>query len=239
MSSGLHNYSDDLPFNELLNSERQKVWQPEELVVLGLAGAPYFAPAEGFHYSNTNTILIALIVEQLTGQALADVFAERIFTPLGLTEVVFPAIEDASIPDPHPTGYMFGTNVSTLKMAVLSDADQKAALAGTLLPNAYTDLNPSWGWAAGAVSASAGQLADYVEALVGGGLLEPAIQEERLASLKQPLRPLRILKPVASGIQIQNGIDPNTPWILDTSHRHYRLPASTSAGGLSPYHHNH
>ncbi len=184
MSSGLHNYSDDLPFNELLDTKRQKVWQPEELVVLGLAGAPYFAPGEGFHYSNTNTILIALIVEQLTGQALADVFAERIFTPLGLTEVVFPAIDDASIPEPHPTGYMFGTNVSTFKTAVLSDADQKAALAGTLLPNDYSDLNPSWAWAAGAALATAGQLADYVEALVGGGLLEPAIQEERLASLK-------------------------------------------------------
>lgn len=118
---------------------------------------------------------------------------------------------------------MVGTNVSTFKTAFLSEADQEAALAGTLLPNDYTDLNPSWGWAA--ASASAGQLPDYVEALVEGGLKDPAIQEERLASLKQPLRPLRFLKPVASGIRIDPVFDPDTT--LDSGHVARRLQAAT------------
>lgn len=69
MSSGPYDHSDTLAFNQLLVDEKQKVWQPEELLALGLAGPPYFAPGDGFHYSNTNTILVALIVEQLTGQA--------------------------------------------------------------------------------------------------------------------------------------------------------------------------
>ncbi|MGI8483276.1 MAG: serine hydrolase domain-containing protein [Thermomicrobiales bacterium] len=184
MSSGLHSYTELKAFNQTMDDEPEKVWQPEELLAIGIAEPPYFAPGEGFHYSNTNTVLFALIAEQLTGKSIGDLMAERIFTPLGLTKTVFPAIEDASIPDPHPNGYMYGTNVSTLDTAVLSDADQKAARDGSLLPNDVTKVNPSWAWAAGAASSTAGELATYVEALVGGGLLDAAIQEERLASLK-------------------------------------------------------
>lgn len=48
MNSRLHTYSEDLPFNELLDAERQKVWQPEELVALGLAGHPTLHQAKVF-----------------------------------------------------------------------------------------------------------------------------------------------------------------------------------------------
>jgi len=187
MSSGLHNYTELKSLNQAMDDEPLKVWQPEELLALGIAEPPYFAPGEGFHYSNTNTVLFALIAEQLTGSSIGDLIAERIFTPLGLTKTVFPAIEDDKLPDPHPNGYMYGTNISTLDTAVLSDADQKAAREGSLLPNDVTNTNPSWGWAAGAASSTARDLTTYVEALVDGGLLDPAMQEKRLASLKPPI----------------------------------------------------
>ncbi len=187
MSSGLFNYTELASFNKLMDDEPLKVWQPEELLALGIAEPPYFAPGEDFHYSNTNTVLFALIAEQLTGKSIGDLITERIYAPLGLTKTVFPAIEDAKLPDPHPRGYMYGTNVSTIETSVLSDADQKAAREGSLLPNDVTDVNPSWAWAAGAVSSTASELAIYVEALVGGGLLDPAMQEKRLASLKPPI----------------------------------------------------
>ncbi len=187
MSSGLFNYTELESFNKLLDDEPLKVWQPEELLALGIAGQPYFAPGEGFHYSNTNTVLFALIAEQLTGQSLGDLMRDRIFTPLGLTKTVFPAIADSALPDPHPQGYMYGTNVSTVETSLLSKADQKAAKDGSLLPNDVTNVNPSWAWAAGAASSTASELAIYVEALVGGGLLDPAMQEQRLKSLKTPI----------------------------------------------------
>ena len=187
MSSGLFNYTELESFNKVMDDEPLKVWQPEELLALGIAEQPYFAPGEGFHYSNTNTVLFALIAEQLTGQSLGDLMGERIFAPLGLTQTVFPAIADSMLPDPHPQGYMYGTNVSTIETGLLSDADQKAARDGSLLPNDVTNVNPSWAWAAGAASSTASELAIYVEALVGGGLLDPAMQKERLASLKPPI----------------------------------------------------
>lgn len=183
MRSGLHNYSELESFNQILDEDPTRVWHPEELVALGLAQPPYFPPGQGFHYSNTNTVLLGLIIEQLTGQELEDVFYERIFGPLGLQETLLPPLESNAIPEPQPRGYMFGTNVSTLSDPALPSEQQAAASNGTLLPNDVTDMNPSWAWSAGAVISTATDLADYVEPLVTGELLDPAVQQQRIDSL--------------------------------------------------------
>ncbi len=183
MSSGLHNYSSVFALNQVMDGNPARVWEPEELVAIGLAEPVYFPPGEGFFYSNTNLILAGLIAEQLTGQPLSDLFAERLFQPLGLTQMLLPEITDASIPDPHPHGYWYGTNVSTIATSALSADDQAAAAAGDQVPTDVTDLNPSWGWAAGAAIATAGDLARYVEALVTGAYLSPELQATRLESL--------------------------------------------------------
>src|SRR3954454_18031635 len=86
MTSGLYNYSEDKDFNETLDTEPDKVWTPEEVVEIGFKNEPYFAPGEGFHYSNTNTVLLGMIVEQLTGKSLEQEFQERLFEPLGMTD---------------------------------------------------------------------------------------------------------------------------------------------------------
>lgn len=188
MRSGLFNYSELESFNDILDNDPARVWDPEELVALGLAEPVYFAPGEGFHYSNTNTVLAGLIIEQLTGNELRDEFQQRIFVPLGLDQTSFPAIEDASLPTPYPHGYLYGTNVQTEQDPALPAEEQAAASAGTLLPTDVTNTNPSWGWAAGAGISTAVDLANYVEALIDGGLLSPETQQMRLDSI-QPSDP--------------------------------------------------
>ncbi|WP_246078742.1 serine hydrolase domain-containing protein [Modestobacter excelsi] len=188
MSSGLANYTTDLELNEQMDSNPGRVWNPEELLAIGLAEPPAFPPGEGFLYSNTNYVLLGVIIEQLTGVPVEQAFQERIFDPLGLGETSFPALTDASIPEPHPRTYTFGTNVETIDSLVLPPEVQAAARAGTLEPMDVTDANPSWGWTAGAGISTAPDLADYVEELVGGGLLSPQLQQERIASV-QPLDP--------------------------------------------------
>jgi CubicO group peptidase (beta-lactamase class C family) len=158
-------------FNQAMDDEPGRAWDPEELVAIGLAEPVSFNPGAGWEYSNTNTVLAGLIVEQITSQPLAEVLDERLFEPLGMDHTVLPAIDDAAIPEPHPHGYMFGTNVSTLdpEDTVLSVDQQTAARNGTLRPDDYTNLNPSWCWAAGAGISTAEDLATYVEVLVGRG----------------------------------------------------------------------
>jgi D-alanyl-D-alanine carboxypeptidase len=188
MSSGLANYSTNLELNQQQDDNPGRAWTPEELLAMGLAEPPAFPPGEGFLYSNTNYVLLGLIIEQLTGVPVAEAFQTRIFCPLGLTQTSFPALTDASIPEPHPQTYTFGTNVGTIDSLVLSPEVQAGARAGTLEPMDVTDLNPSWAWTAGAGISTAEDLADYVEALVGGCLLSPELQQERISSV-QPLDP--------------------------------------------------
>lgn len=188
MRSGLGNYTVDLDLNEQNDSNPSRAWNPEELIAKGLAQPVAFAPGQGFLYSNTNTVLLGAIIEQLTGESLQQNFQTRIFDKLGLTQTSYPAADDASIPSPHPQGYAWGTNVETIDSGVLSPEIQAAAKAGTLDPKDVTDVNPSWGGAAGAGISTADDLATYVKALVGGGLLSPQMQQERLDSL-QPRDP--------------------------------------------------
>ena len=83
MRSGLKSYTVLRSFNEAMDDEPDRAWDPEELVAIGLAEPVSFNPGTGWEYSNTNTVLAGLIVEQITGQPLAEVLNERIFEPLG------------------------------------------------------------------------------------------------------------------------------------------------------------
>lgn len=188
MRSGLGNYTVDRELNEQNDTNPSRAWTPDELIAMGLAQPVAFAPGQGFLYSNTNFVLLGAIIEQVTGQSLQQNFQTRIFDKLGLTGTSYPAADDASIPTPHPQGYSWATNVQTIDSLVLSPQVQAAAKAGTLDPMDVTVVNPSWAGAAGAGISTADDLATYVKALVGGGLLSPQMQQQRMDSL-QPRDP--------------------------------------------------
>jgi D-alanyl-D-alanine carboxypeptidase len=194
MRSGLYNYSESLELNQALDATPQRAWAPDELLAIAFANPPYFPPGQGYHYSNTNTVLLGLIIEKLTGDPLEKAFQKRIFTRLGLENTLLPKRSSNAIPSPHPHGYMFDTNVDTLESQVLPPEQQAEANAGTLKPTDVTDGNPSWGWAAGAGISRANDLARYVKALVGGGLLDKQLQKQRLDS-PQPIDPSNPMSP--------------------------------------------
>lgn len=184
MRSGLFNYSTTFALNDAMDKTPDRVWDPEELLAIAFPMPPYFEPDQGYTYSNTNTVLLGLIAEQLDGKPLEDIFHDRIFAPLGLTETLLPARTSNAMPEPHARGYMYTDNVLTLATNAIPPDLQFAAKNGTLLPNDQTDANPSWGWAAGAGISTAPDLADYVEALTTGKLLGPEMQALRMQSLR-------------------------------------------------------
>lgn len=57
-----------------------------------------FAPGSRFLYSNTNFLLLGLIVEKLSKMKLGDFLAERIFKPLGMTGTMLAPEIDTVIP---------------------------------------------------------------------------------------------------------------------------------------------
>jgi D-alanyl-D-alanine carboxypeptidase len=186
MRSGLYSYSEAPELNQTMDSQPRKVWTPAELLALGLHQQPYFAPDNGFYYSNTNTVLLGLIAEQLDGKPLARIFQDRLFTPLGLNDTIFPFPGVNGLPVPHPQGYMYGTNTETLYSQGLPAYLQQQARAGALKPDDVTDLNPSWIWAAGAGISTAADLATWAQALAAGHLLNTRLQRARLASSEAP-----------------------------------------------------
>jgi CubicO group peptidase (beta-lactamase class C family) len=64
-----------------------------------------FAPGSRFLYSNTNFLLIGMIVERLAKKKLGEVLAERIFKPLGMNDTMLAADIDTVIPN-LATGYL-------------------------------------------------------------------------------------------------------------------------------------
>ena len=60
------------------------VWTPRQLVAVSASHKPLFAPGTKYSYSNTNYILLGLIVEKATGNPIAAELKRRIFAPLGL-----------------------------------------------------------------------------------------------------------------------------------------------------------
>ncbi|WP_158545461.1 serine hydrolase domain-containing protein [Bremerella cremea] len=184
MRSGIPTYSDLKSVNQVLDEQPKYVYTPQELIQLGIEQKPLFKPGTEFNYSNTNYVMLGVLIEQKMGMSLEQAFYQNLFEPLKLNRTLLPASNDDTMPAPFAHGYLFGTNVSTLDDPALPADEQKAALAGKLLPNDVTFANPSWAWAAGGAISTADQLATYVEALVNGGLLDQAMQKERLASLK-------------------------------------------------------
>jgi D-alanyl-D-alanine carboxypeptidase len=150
--SGLPDYLAD-GFVGRARRQPERVWTPRELVAEALRKPRPFAPGARWGYSNTNYILLGLIVERVTGNPLERELRQRIVAPLGLA----------------------GTELAPGGMATPELA------RGYVRGADYTGLNMSVAWAAGGLTSTAADLGRFAEALFGGELLGPAALAELLA----------------------------------------------------------
>ncbi len=116
-TSGINNYTNDIAdwfFPYIL--DRTRVWTDEELVEL--VNSKYsdaemgmvFTPGAGWFYSNTNTVLLAMIIEKITGKNIQTVLNDEFIVPVGLTKTVYPSAGDSTLPEPYAHGYMNWAN---------------------------------------------------------------------------------------------------------------------------------
>jgi D-alanyl-D-alanine carboxypeptidase len=192
MRSGLYNYSDDPAIWENMDRNPAKVWSPAELLAIAFAHPPNFPPGTGYEYNNTNYALLGLIIERVGGKPLAQAMQDRLFGPLRLQHTVLPASAVNTLPDPYSHGYLYGSaSVAMVGTPPYSPQVQAAARAGTLLPKDYTNLNHSFAPAAGGVISTANDLATWIQALVGGVVLNATYQRRWLDSpeLEDPSKP--------------------------------------------------
>jgi D-alanyl-D-alanine carboxypeptidase len=160
-TSGLFDYTGDQAFFNAVLSNPSRVWTPRELLAYAFSHPALFAPGSNWSYSNTNYILLGLVVEEVTGKPLAQSLQERIFVPLALTSTSFPLTIDIDATFVH--GYV-------------------QLLPGAPVTDVTPVLSPSWAWAAGGIVSNARDVTTFYRGLLTGKLLPSA----QLKEMEQP-----------------------------------------------------
>ncbi|WP_255954163.1 serine hydrolase domain-containing protein [Streptomyces odontomachi] len=119
---------------------------PGDAVRLALSHPP--TPRGAFAYSNTDYVLLGMVIEQVTGEPYATVTRRRIIEPLHLTGTSFPGGR-TTLPTPHGRAHTAGGRD-------------------------VTDLDPRVAGAAGELVSTLDDLDRFYTALLDGRLLPPA-----------------------------------------------------------------
>jgi D-alanyl-D-alanine carboxypeptidase len=160
-TSGIYMFWSNQRIWDDLTKDESKIWTPEE--VLSYIKEPYFAPGEGYRYSNTNYLLLAMIIEKATGSKLSTQFRERFWRPLGITNAYLSIQEE--IPDNR--AHVFGDNFR-------NDGSWQDT---TFLPRASHD---SISFGAAGLFMTAEDLARWCHALFQGEVLSQQSMDEML-----------------------------------------------------------
>jgi D-alanyl-D-alanine carboxypeptidase len=160
-TSGLANYT--TTFGTDLEKWTRE-WAPEDLIAEANKAGPVGVPgSSAAHYSNTNYIMLGLIIEKVTGNSWAHEVESRIIKPLGLKDTTF--VKEDMWNGSVVLGY---TKTSDGYLSLLD------------LPS-YP--HASTAWAAGGMVSTASDLMTFASALFDGEL----VSRETLAIMAQSM----------------------------------------------------
>ena len=169
-TSGLVRYEMNPKFTADLRAQPDKVWTPEEEIAYLLDATPPFAAGQGWDYSDTNYIVLGMILEGITGTKLYDEVRTRFLEPLKLTRVV--PTTSRRIPGLVP-GY--------------AGARDPLGLPDEVVSNGQFVVNPQFEWTGGGYATSPLDLARWGHELYAGrALTAPA--RKRMIDAAVPAR---------------------------------------------------
>ncbi|MET9775935.1 serine hydrolase domain-containing protein [Streptomyces sp. NPDC006367] len=160
-TSGLPDYTEHIGL-ENFQEVQHRFFHPHDLLAAALAHPAKFAPGAKWEYSNTNYLLAGLLIERVTERPVQEEITRRVIRRAGLRHTYWPQPGDQSIKGPHPHGYAIGDR----EKGNVVDA---------------TEMDPSWGGAAGQLISTPSDLAKFSRALVDGRLLP----REQLAEMRR------------------------------------------------------
>ncbi len=132
---------------------------PRELVALAVKQPPLFPPGAKWNYSNTNYLLLGLIIEAVTHQPLQIEIQNRLLRPLKLENTSFPT-QSPDLPAPYAHGYMPDKSGGWEDQSV--------------------SLPPMLTWAAGVMISDMADMKIWVKDYVAGTTNSAATQRQRL-----------------------------------------------------------
>jgi D-alanyl-D-alanine carboxypeptidase len=170
-TSGLFNYTDDEDAVRAQLADPTRHVDPQWMLDVAFAHPAGFPPGSDWSYSNTNYIVLGLLLEKVTGRPARTVLDRQIIRPLKLRHTYLAT--DGSWRGPHLHGY---------------------ATPGAFGNDDYLDLSswdPSWGWTAGALVSDPADLATFYRALMSGRLLPAAQLRAMTTTVRTPAPELR------------------------------------------------
>ena len=187
-TSGIQRYEFKPAVTELLTREPDKVWTPEERVAFVLGDTPPFRAGQGWDYSDTNYILVGMLIERITGDELYAQIRRRILEPHGLRNTV--PSDRRSVPG-VVQGYAGANNPFGGTDAMITDGRMA--------------VNPQMEWAGGGFATTAAELARWGRLLYEGHVLGSAGTALMMESVPARLGPETryglgvIIRPTAHG----------------------------------------
>ena len=150
-------YTDE--YGEAVLSDPMRQWEPRDFLQFVYNQSAAFQPGDRHQYSNTNYLLLGMVIEAVTDDSLASQFRTRIFEPLGMEDSFYPFQE--TIPGGFLAGY------------INLDNDDVPDHADFIHPTAR-------GFGEGGVVSTAADLARFAQALTQGELLAPSTFEQMI-----------------------------------------------------------
>jgi CubicO group peptidase (beta-lactamase class C family) len=160
-TSGIHNYTE----GSNVRTQSRASWTTATLAdLVKTQPSPYdFPPGTGWHYSNSNYVLLGAIIEKVSGQPLSVFMRQTFFAPLGMTSSAYD--DDDDVVSDRAYGY-------------------EVAKGGVFLVAPY--MSASYPGAAGRLRTTAGDLLIWERAFFAGKV----VSREHLAAMTTPGRVL-------------------------------------------------
>ena len=121
-----------------ITADPERVWEMDEYLDISAAQGPDYPPGERSAYSNTDYILLGLIIIEATGNTWRDEVRERIIKPLNLSNTLLPEPGDTSIPGSYARGYQDVDGI--MADLTIVDPSMADAAGGHALVTTTTDL---------------------------------------------------------------------------------------------------
>jgi len=189
MTSGIPSLFDSSKFNQRLFNKKgnQRKLFPfssyNQLVDYVRGEKPLFSAGGDINYSNTNTVLLGMVIEKVTGKSLGKVLKADILKPLKMSHTTYPGFSN-KLPKPHLEG---------------------VSIRGNGLQKDVTNWHP-YSPPAGGMISQIDDLVTWGKALgTGGGLISSKLQSERLESVNQGPPGSPVYGKYALGFVMRNG----------------------------------
>lgn len=169
-TSGLIRYEFKEQFTKDLTANPDKSWKPEELIAYLLDEKPPFAAGKGWEYSDTNYIVLGMIIERVTGKRFYDEAMRRFVKPLKLKNTI-----------PQDS--------RRIKGLIQGYAGPNNPFGGTdiMMNGGKFAINPQFEWTGGGWASNSEDLARWAKMMYEGKAFDSRLLPEMLDGVPAPM----------------------------------------------------